>query len=212
MAWAAGVALSVALATVPVAAKAEDGAGSGPVMLVMGDSLSAEYGIRRDSGWVALLKERLAQRKLNWRVVNASVSGETTSGGRSRLQALLDKHKPSLVIIELGANDALRGLPLSKMRENLSAMLDMTRQAKARAVIVGMRIPPNFGRQYAEEFHASFGQIAKEASATSVPFLLEGVAQDLNFFQADRIHPNEQAQSKLLDNVWPALEPFVQKR
>lgn len=176
---------------------------------MLGDSLSAEYGIRRDSGWVALLKQRLAQNKLDWQVVNASVSGETTSGGRSRLPSLIERHHPKLIVFELGANDALRGLPLAKMRENLGAMLAMAKQANARALVIGMRIPPNFGREYAQEFQDSFAQAARPTKAAYLPFLLEGIAQDLSVFQADNAHPVEQVQPQLLDNVWPVLEPML---
>ncbi len=184
-------------------------------LLVLGDSLSAEYGLARDSGWVKLLERRLqqhAQGGIQYSVANASISGETTSGGRSRLPALLKQHQPSIVVIELGANDGLRGLPLAEMRANLRAMIEASRAAGARVLLVGMRIPPNYGRDYAERFHQSFADLARESKVALAPFLLDGIAEDLTLFQPDRIHPNERAQPRLLDNVWPALAPLLAAR
>lgn len=183
------------------------------VLLVVGDSLSAEYGLVRDAGWVKLLEQRLAQqRRGQYIVVNASISGETTSGGRTRLPALLKTHRPAVVVIELGANDGLRGLPLDLMRANLRAMIDASRAAGARVLLVGMRIPPNYGRDYAERFFLTFGDLARETKVALTPFLLDGFADDMSLFQADRIHPNERAQPRLLDNVWPHLLPLLAAR
>lgn len=181
-------------------------------MLVLGDSLSAEYGLARGTGWVALLQQRLKQEKLDAQVINASISGDTTSGGRTRLPALLAQHKPTHVIVELGGNDALRGLPLEMTRDNLTAMLRASRAAGARTLLVGMQVPPNYGRTYAEEFSSLFAIVAKAEGAALVPFLLAGVADTPKaetLFQADRIHPNAQAQSTMLANVWPALKPLL---
>lgn len=179
--------------------------------MVIGDSLSAEYGIKRDTGWVALLDERLAQRGLGWRVVNASVSGETTSGGLTRLPALLGQHRPAVVILELGANDGLRGLPIATMKRNLAAMIELARAQGARVLLVGMRIPPNYGRPYAVAFADAFAHLAAATGIGAAPFLLDGIADRPEMFQADRIHPLEAAQPRLLDNVWPALQPMLAK-
>ncbi len=179
------------------------------VVLVLGDSLSAEYGIKRGSGWVKLLSERLEQKKFRWQVVNASVSGETTSGGRSRLPALLQQHRPRIVIIALGANDGLRGLALSATRQNLLSMIQAVQQSGAKVLLVGMQLPPNFGASYTHDFAHLFPQLAKERKTALVPFLLEGIAADLSYFQDDRIHPNEKAQVHLLGNVWIELLPLL---
>lgn len=186
-------------------------------ILVLGDSLSAEYGLARDTGWVSLLAGRLNQQAAKgsaraarqYSVANASISGETTSGGRTRLPALLKQHQPSIVVLQLGANDGLRGLPLASMRENLKAMIDASQAAGAKVLLVGMRIPPNYGRDYAERFFDTFAQLAKEERTGYVPFLLDGFADQLALFQPDRIHPNQQAQPRMLDNVWPALRPLL---
>lgn len=181
-------------------------------LLVVGDSLSAEYGIARGSGWVALLEGRVKQRAPAFDVINASVSGDTTSGGRSRLPALLAQHKPQIVIIELGGNDALRGLPLAMTQDNLTAMTRAAKATGARVLIAGMAMPPNYGRQYNEQFMALFGSVARAEGAALVPFLLAGVADASNaeeLFQPDRIHPRAQAHPRMLDNVWPALEPLL---
>lgn len=186
-------------------------AARGP-LLVVGDSLSAEYGLERGSGWVALLQQRLQRDKIAIEVVNASISGDTTSGGRSRLPALLTQHKPLIVIIELGGNDALRGLPLSMTQANLSAMTQAAKAAGARVLIAGMQVPPNYGQKYARDFAALFAEVAKADGAVLVPFLLKGVADGTDaeaLFQSDRIHPNAAAQPLLLDNVWPVLKPLL---
>lgn len=187
-------------------------AGSPRTLLVVGDSLSAEYGIARGSGWVALLQARLQREKLPWQVVNASISGDTTSGGRARLPALLKQHKPAVVIIELGGNDALRGLPVASTRDNLQAMARASKQAGAKVLIAGMLVPPNYGRKYLEEFAATFEQVAKAEGTALVPFLLKGVAdvpEAESLFQPDRIHPKAEAHPRMLDNVWPALRPLL---
>lgn len=180
------------------------------MVLVVGDSLSAEYGLPRGKGWVSLLEQRLAPAKVQ--VVNASISGDTTSGGRSRLSALLRQHQPAVVVIELGGNDALRGLPLSMTTDNITAMARMALQAKARVLLLGMDMPPNYGARYAQEFKALYAQVAREQRVALVPFFLKGVADGpdpTRLFQTDRIHPNEAAQPLLLDNVWPILRPLL---
>ena len=179
---------------------------------MLGDSLSAEYGLERGSGWVALLQQRLAHEKLPLEVVNASISGDTTSGGRSRLPALLAQHKPAVVIIELGGNDALRGLPLNMTQSNLSAMVQASKAAGARVLVLGMQVPPNYGQKYAQDFAKLFAAVAKAEGVALVPFFLAGVAdgpEAERLFQADRIHPNAQAQARMLDNVWPVLKPLL---
>ncbi len=194
-------------------AGATGAAGGGtPVILVLGDSISAEYGLKRGTGWVALLENRLAKERISVRVVNASISGETTSGGRSRLPALLAQHKPTHVVIELGGNDALRGLPLSMTEDNLSHMTQLARQSGARVLLAGMQLPPNYGREYGERFAALFTQVAKRHQAAVVPFLFKGFAdgpEPTRYFQPDRIHPNEDAQPLILANVWPALRKLL---
>jgi acyl-CoA thioesterase I len=185
-----------------------------PVILVVGDSLSAEYGLARGSGWVALLEQRLAKEKIAAKVVNASISGDTTSGGRSRLPSLLAQHKPSHVILELGGNDALRGLPLKQTQANLSTMARAAKTAGARVVVAGMQVPPNYGRQYGADFVAVFANVAQSEGAALVPFLLKGVADGPDataMFQADRIHPKEAAHPLMLGNVWPVLRPLLPK-
>jgi acyl-CoA thioesterase-1 len=191
------------------------GAAREPVILVVGDSLSAEYGLRRGSGWVALLQQRLAQEKMPAQIVNASISGDTTSGGRSRLPALLAQHKPTHVVIELGANDALRGLPLNGTEENLRQMTEAAQAAGARVLLVGMQVPPNYGSDYANRFAGMFEKVGRERKAAVAPFLLKGVADRpdaMRFFQSDRIHPTEAAQARMLDNVWPELKKLLSSK
>jgi acyl-CoA thioesterase-1 len=181
-------------------------------ILVVGDSLSAEYGLKRGSGWVALLERRLAQEKITATVVNASISGDTTSGGRSRLAALLAQHQPSHVVIELGGNDALRGLPLAMTEDNLTAMTQAAQKAGARVLLVGMQVPPNYGADYARRFAAVFDNVARANKAALVPFLLKGVADGADptrMFQPDRIHPREEAHPIMLGNVWPELRKLL---
>ncbi|MEY2685601.1 MAG: hypothetical protein RJA09_2746 [Pseudomonadota bacterium] len=186
-----------------------------PVCLVVGDSLSAEYGLRRGSGWVALLAERMAQQAPGVQVVNASVSGDTTAGGLSRLPALLRQHQPQLLVIELGGNDALRGLPLGTTQQNLARMAQLGRAAGARVLLVGMQMPPNYGARYAQDFAQLFRTVAQTEKTGLVPFLLKGIADTEGaerWFQADRIHPNESAHPRMLDNVWPELRKLLPKR
>lgn len=178
----------------------------------MGDSLSAEYGLKRGSGWVALMEQRLAQQKMVAKVVNASISGDTTSGGRSRLPALLAQHRPTLVIIELGGNDALRGLPLPMTQDNLQAMTHAAQAAGAKVLLLGMQVPPNYGQDYAQKFTATFAAVAKANKAALVPFLLKGVADGpdaTRMFQNDRIHPVEAAHPLILNTVWPTVKKLI---
>lgn len=181
-------------------------------MLVVGDSLSAEYGITRGTGWVPLLEQKLKAEKIQATVVNASISGETTIGGRTRLPALLDRHKPDIVVLELGANDGLRGLPVASAEGNLRAMVDMAQQKKARVLLVGMRMPPNYGRAYTESFFNMFKKISQETRSPLVPFMLEGVADKPALFQADRLHPTSNAQPLILNNIWPQLAALMKKQ
>lgn len=203
-------ALSLALGG--AAAAQPDARPGTPVILVVGDSLSAEYGLAAGQGWVALLQARLAQQKRPHRVVNASISGDTTAGGRARLEAALKAHRPAIVIIELGGNDALRGLPLAGTRDNLLAMTRQAQAAGAKVLIVGMQVPPNYGSRYASDFAGLFSQVAKEGKTALVPFLLSGVADRpdaANWFQPDRIHPLAKAHPLMLDQVWPVLRPLL---
>ena len=182
------------------------------VILVLGDSISAEYGLKRGTGWVRLLEDRLAKEKIPARVVNASISGDTTAGGRSRLPALLAQHRPTHVVIELGGNDALRGLPLSMTEDNLIRMTQAAQAAGARVLLVGMQLPPNYGRDYGERFARLYTQVAAAQKAQAVPFILRGFAEGpdaARYFQADRIHPTEEAQPLMLANVWPALRKLL---
>jgi acyl-CoA thioesterase-1 len=206
------LALGLAALLMPWSANGQAQARRETVILVVGDSLSAEYGLARGSGWVALLEQRLAREKIAARVVNASVSGDTTSGGRSRLPALLTLHRPTHVILELGGNDALRGLPLPMTQDNLSGMARAARAAGAQVLIAGMQVPPNYGRRYTQDFAALFAVVAKAEGASLVPFLLKGVADiadSESMFQPDRIHPNAAAHPIILANVWPALAPLL---
>lgn len=188
---------------------AQQKAPNGQVILVVGDSLSAEYGLERGTGWVQKLSEKLVQENSSYQIQNSSISGDTTSGGLSRLPQALQTFKPSIVVIELGANDALRGLSLDMTRDNLNRMVQLATRAGARVVVVGMQIPPNYGRRYTEQFKQVFTEVAEKNNATLVPFLLEGIAADPSYFQNDGIHPNEQAQPILARNVWAELEPLL---
>jgi acyl-CoA thioesterase-1 len=184
-------------------------AASAQRVLVLGDSLSAEYGLARGTGWVALLQKQLAQDRPDVQVINASISGDTTSGGRSRLPPLLKKHQPSHVIIELGGNDALRGLPMAMTQGNLLDMAQKAKNAGAQVILLGMQMPPNYGPDMVRQFEAAYVQVAKSQKAALVPFFLKGVGDDpepLKWFQPDRIHPNEAAQPRLMANVWPILK------
>ena len=176
-------------------------------MLVLGDSLSAEYGLSRGSGWVALLDKGLKAQKIDTDIVNASISGETSSGGRTRLPALLAKYHPDIVVIELGANDGLRGLPVAAAEANFRAMLAQASTAGARVLLIGMHLPPNYGRTYGDSFFAMYGKLAHEFHAPLVPFMLEGVAD--TSFQADRLHPTAAAHPTILGNIWPRLLPLI---
>lgn len=178
-------------------------------LLVMGDSLSAAYGLSAQQGWVHLLGERLARRHPDWRVVNASISGETTAGGASRIAAALQQHDPDLVAIQLGANDALRGLPLDLAGANLERMIEAAKSHGARVLLIGIRIPPNYGPEYAAQLRAMYAGLAEEHALPLVPFLLEPIAADRGNFQADDIHPVAAAQSALLDHVWKTLQPLL---
>ncbi|WP_395347810.1 arylesterase [Variovorax sp. UC122_21] len=191
---------------------AQGAAARKPVILVLGDSLSAEYGLKRGEGWVPLLEKRLAQQKLDATVVNASISGDTSSGGRARFAALLAQHKPSHLVLELGANDALRGLPLADTEANLLQITQSAQAAGAKVLIVGIQVPPNYGGDYTRRFEAVFAKVASTTRSALVPFLLKGVADAPNamsLFQADRIHPTAAAQPQLLDNVWPELRKLL---
>lgn len=188
---------------------AAQGAGPARTILVVGDSLSAEYGLQRGSGWVELLARRLQATGQDYQIHNSSISGDTTSGGIARLPGALERYKPEIVILELGSNDALRGLSLDMTKNNLLRMVDMAQQAGARTLLVGMQIPPNYGRKYAERFHALFAEVAAEQRSGLVPFLLQGMATDKSLFQSDGIHPNEQAQPRIEANVWKHLAPML---
>jgi acyl-CoA thioesterase I len=183
-----------------------------PTILVVGDSLSAEYGLQRGTGWVALMAQRLDKEKIAANVVNASISGDTTSGGRSRLPTLLSKHQPSIVIIELGGNDALRGLPLAMTEANLNAMTVAAQSSGAKVLIVGMQVPPNYGQDYTRRFAQVFASVAKAHKTALVPFLLKGVADApdaTKLFQADRIHPTAAAHPTILNTMWPAVRALL---
>ncbi|MCM2340223.1 arylesterase [Rhodoferax sp.] len=196
-----------------VAAATDQPGRAAHTLLVLGDSLSAEYGLKRGTGWVALLEQKLQAEKIKAQVVNASISGDTSSGGRARLPALLAQHQPTLVVIELGGNDALRGLPLDLTRDNLLAMTRLAQQSGARVVLLGMQVPPNYGRDYAQRFARMYADVAKTTRAALVPFLLKGIADapdSLAWFQADRIHPLEKAHPRMLANVWPTLKKGLQ--
>lgn len=206
------LATSVAAAGIKPQAASATAASGATTVLVLGDSLSAEYGLPRGSGWVTLLTQQLAREKRAVNVVNASISGDTTAGGRARLGALLQQHLPQVVIIELGGNDALRGLPIDMTQDNLTAMVQAARQAGARVLLLGMQVPPNYGRDYNQRFAAMFAEVAKRHQAALVPFFLKGVGDapdSERWFQADRIHPNQAAQPQLLANVWPVLKKVL---
>lgn len=180
-------------------------------ILVFGDSLSAAYGIRQEQGWVALLTQRLKSQGYGYEIVNASVSGETTSGGVQRLPRALQLHRPGVVVLELGGNDGLRGLPLSTTRENLDQMVRLVQQAGARLLLVGIRIPPNYGPRYAEEFAGIFPVLAKQYHLPLVPFFLQNVALDPSRMQEDGVHPNAAGEPQVLDTLWPYLKPLLKK-
>jgi acyl-CoA thioesterase I len=209
--WAIGwglLLLACALQAQPATARAYV-ATDPKVVLVMGDSLSAAYGLRADEGWVALTAERIAKQKPGWRVVNASISGETTAGGAARIVDALVRHRPSVVVIELGANDALRGLPLRQTRRNLARMIGASKGIGAEVLLLGMRIPPNYGAAYTAEFERGYRDLAKRFDTALVPFLLEPVALQRDSFQPDNLHPTSAVQPRIRDHVWPALSPLL---
>jgi acyl-CoA thioesterase I len=185
---------------------------AGKSILVFGDSLSAAYGIAQARGWVALLAERLKRERLDYSVVNASISGETSAGGAARISKALAQHRPAILILELGANDGLRGLPLAQMRQNLGSMIEQAQKAGARVVLVGMRLPPNYGPHYTEDFESAYPEVAKRYRTALVPFLLEDFSEKEDFFQPDRIHPTEEAQPLMMEQVWKALQPELKSK
>jgi acyl-CoA thioesterase-1 len=205
------VATSAVALVAPSLAPDARSASEAPALLVVGDSISAGYGLTKGDGWVDLLAKRIEAKHLPWRVVNASITGDTTAGGRARLPALLAEQKPSIVIVELGGNDGLRGGNLRSTRDNLDAMVGAIRKSGARAVVIGMRLPPNYGPAYTRQFEALFGDVAKSNNVPLVPFLFEGFGESDDWFQPDRVHPTAAAQSKILDNVWPVLLPLLAK-
>ena len=195
----------------PVAATSAKAAAHAPVILIFGDSLSAEYGLPRGTGWAALLEKRLTEKRVNYSVANASISGETTSGGAVRIEAVLKQTQPAVIVIELGGNDGLRGLSLHATRANFETMIKASKAAGAKIVLAGMQLPPNYGPAYTNAFRALYSDLAARHKAALVPFFLEGVADQRELFQADGIHPVAAAQGRLLDNVWPALAPLLVK-
>jgi len=196
----------VAVATIAATATAT---ARKPSIVVLGDSISAEYGLPRDTGWVALLRSKLPQEHFDYSVANSSISGDTTSGGLARLPAALNRLKPNIVIVELGANDALRGVPLATTEANLRTIIEKSQAANAKVLLVGMYVPPNYGPDYSQKFHGVYEQLSKEKQAPLVPFLLAGIENKPEMFQADQIHPTPQAQPLLLNNVWPVLRPLL---
>ena len=200
----------LALAMLSSPAFAQASAAKAPrTILVMGDSLSAAYGLSASQGWVALTADRVTRTQPGWRVVNASISGETTAGGASRIAAELKRSKPAVVVIELGANDGLRGLPLAQTRANLERMIKLSQAAGAKVLLVGMRMPPNLGRDYTQGFERNFAELSKSYKTAFLPFLLEPIVQNRANFQPDNLHPVATAQPKLRDHVWKALAPLL---
>jgi acyl-CoA thioesterase I len=187
-------------------------AASGQTVLVYGDSLSAAYGMPERRGWVALLEEQLQREQRDYSVANASISGETTAGGLARIAKVLERQKPAIVILELGANDGLRGLPVAAMKQNLSAIIEQSQKAGAKVLLVGMRLPPNYGDPYTRAFERAFADLAKTHHAALLPFLMEGFGDKADLFQPDRIHPTEAAQPAVLKNVWAKLAPLLKKK
>lgn len=181
-------------------------------VLVLGDSLSVEYGIARGTGWVALLENQIKSDKISAKVVNASITGDTTNGGKNRLPALLEKHKPSVVMIELGGNDGLRGLPLNTIESNLRAIIATAKEAKAKVLLVGMQLPPNYGQEYGAQFAAMYARVANDTKSALVPFLLAGFGDKPHMFKPDGIHPTAEAQPLILANVWPHLKPLLKSK
>ena len=206
--------LSLLLSGLAATATAQSAPGNVPAVLVVGDSISAEYGLPRGTGWVALLQKQLDAGKIPARLVNASISGDTTAGGRARLPQLLKTHQPKVVLLELGANDALRGLPLAQTQANLTAMTQLAQQSGAKVLLLGMQVPPNYGASYTRQFAQVFADVGKAQKAAVLPFLLKGVADTpdaLQYFQSDRIHPNAKAQARIAGNVLPELKKLLPK-
>lgn len=209
--WAIGWGLWLALAIALAQPAVRPAPAQAPrTVLVLGDSLSAAYGLAPSQGWVALTAQRIAQRKPGWRVVNASISGETTDGGAARIADALRRHRPDVVVIELGANDGLRGLPLTRTRINLAYMIGAAHGAGAKVLLLGMRLPPNYGPEYTRGFQRNYSALAQRYGTALLPFLLQPIALDRDAFQADNMHPVAAAQPKLRDHVWSALEPLLQ--
>lgn len=206
--WAHLCAFAFALLLCPPAFAAKAPTGT---LLVLGDSLSAGYGIARESGWVDLMRTRMSQSYPDYRVVNASISGDTSSGGRARLPALLAREKPTLVLLELGANDALRGTPIESTRANLAAIIEASQRAGAQVLLIGMHIPPNYGPDFARQFFDMYAELAKRYRLAYVPFLLEGIVGQDDMFQQDRMHPTAKAQKMLLNNVWPSVQTLLKR-
>jgi acyl-CoA thioesterase-1 len=202
----------LSLCAVSVQAASTTAAPSERTVLIVGDSLSAGYGIKVDEGWASLLAKRLKAQGYGYKVVNASVSGETTSGGLARLPRALALHKPAVVVVELGGNDGLRGLPLTVSRENLRKMIELSQRAGAKVLLMGMLIPPNYGPRYSAGFQQMFSDLAKRYRLAFVPFFLNKVALDRNLMQNDGLHPNAKGQPQLLENAWPALQPLLAPR
>ncbi len=185
------------------------GIGAAQSILVLGDSLSAAYGMPVEQGWVALMRQRIEQQSTGIEVVNASISGETTQGGITRLPALLEQHAPGILILELGANDGLRGTPLPVIRQNLDRLISLGQEAGAKVLLLGIRLPPNYGPRYSDGFYSIFAELSESQQVARVPFLMEGVALERHLMQDDGLHPNSAAQSRLLENVWPAVRQLI---
>jgi acyl-CoA thioesterase-1 len=198
-------ALILALALAPAAASAR-------TILVFGDSLSAGYGLAQAQSWPTLLEKRLRDEGFDYKVANASISGETTTGGANRIEGALKAHHPEIVVLELGANDGLRGQSIDVMKRNLEAMIEASRRVKADVLLVGMRLPPNYGMAYTEKFQQLYSDLARTKKAALVPFLFEGFAEDARFFQSDRVHPTSEAQSAMLDTIWKGLKPLLRRK
>ena len=204
------------LVAMPTQAKVTNSASNAQIIVIFGDSLSAAYGIKQDEGWVALLQQRLklnhqSQKKVAYQLINASISGETTSGGLSRFADMLSQQKPNIVVIALGGNDGLRGLKADEMYNNLDAMIKQANAKKAKVLILGMKIPPNYGIKYSRQFSDNYQQLATKNAVKLVPFFLDGVAGNPKLIQADGLHPTAAAQPKILDNVWPVLNKMLNK-
>ncbi len=188
------------------------GAGHAATLLVLGDSLSAAYGIGPREGWVTLLEERLKQKRFDYSVVNASISGETTSGGATRIEEALERERPAVVIVALGGNDGLRGLPVSQMKANLSRIVTAAKGSGARVLLVGIRVPPNYGPRYALDFEGVFVAVGKRHRVPLVPYILQGIGDRRELMQDDNIHPTAAAQPRILENIWPKLEPLLERK